>query len=178
MSEQNKKISCFKCRNFQLSTLIFSLLVVLTTIIVFVPITIDIEIEGNFLSYAMMYGLAFALIGLLTFGSLFSIKSYCDEQQEHRDVGNLVIGFIFAFAIFLILIVIIIYMPASIEEYPIKLLDKDLQESAIQKLSCRTFEMGFDEYLNSYRLYIDGNFKGFNSTGTIFKHALCLEEKQ
>ena len=178
MSEDNPKnenVSCFKCRNFQLGLIIFTLLVITTTLIVIVPITLpEITINENFMFYALMYGLGFGLLALLLFASLLHLKWYCDKKDpKERSTANLIGGFLFAFVAFVILLGIAFYIQASIEEYPIKLADESLREQMILALSCRTFEMSYSEKQTSYIIYLENDWQYLNSTAYDAKHEEC-----
>jgi len=180
---KNENVSCFKCRNFQLGLLIFGLFVIMTTIIVLVPITLpEIKVNEDFQLYAVMYGLAIGLSALLIFACLLHLKWYCDEKDPNeRQTANLSIGFFLGFFGFVIILSIAFYLPASIEEYPIKLADESLREQMILGLSCRTFEMSYAERSEtssaigsaSYAIIIEGDWEYFNSTAFHTKHEEC-----
>ena len=176
---KNENISCFKCRNFQLGLTIFGLFVIITTIIVLFPITFpEIKVNEDFQLYAVMYGLAIGLLALLVLASLLHFKWYCDEKDpKERSSSNLVGGFLLGFFGFVILLSIAFYLPASIEEYPIKLADESLRGQMILALSCRTFEMSFAERSEigsaSYAIYLGGDWEYFNSTAYDAKHEEC-----
>src|SRR3989337_3894978 len=176
---KNENISCFKCKNFQLGLIVFALLVITTTLIVIVPITLpEITINENFMFYALMYGLGFGLLALLLFASILHLKWYCDEKDpKERSTTNLIGGFSLAFLGFIILLSIVFYLPASLEEYPIKLADESLREQMILNLSCRTFEMSYAERSEigsaRYAIYLGGDWEYFNSTAYHDKHEEC-----
>ena len=178
-SSKNENISCFKCRNFQLGAIILALLVIVTIAIVFVPITFpEIKVNEDFQLYAIMYGLGIGLLALLLFASILHLKWYCDEKDpKERSTSNLIAGFSLAFLGFIILLSIVFYLPASIEEYPIKLADESLREQMILNLSCRTFEMSYAERSEigsaSYAIYLGGDWEYFNSTAYHDKHEEC-----
>jgi len=170
----SKKVSCLRCRNFQVSSLIFAISIIVTLVLVFIPFTIDIQIEPYFVYISVLYGFGFAVTVIALVGGIKLIKSYCDEEQHQRTIDVLIFGFVFLFIAFALGLTACYYIPASIEEYPARITN-DNPENIILGLSCRTFEMSWYDEKNQYMIFSD-KWEYLGSDALTAKHISCIQE--